>query len=74
MLARLILAVVVAVVVTLGCILLGDLLGALTVQVAITIGNFLKNYSTVIGILAGLWYFFANSATGPGWFRRGPRA
>lgn len=70
MLSRLILAVVVAVVVTLACVLLGDLLGALTVQVATTIGSFLKTYSTVIGILAGLWYFFAGSASGPGWFRR----
>lgn len=59
MIRKLILAVVVAVVVTLACILLGNLLDALTVQVAITIGNFLKTYSAVLGILAGLWYFFA---------------
>lgn len=62
MIAKLVLAVavVVAVVVTLGCILLGDLLGALTVQVAVTIGSFLKTYSSAIGILAGLWYFFTH--------------
>lgn len=59
MLARIILAVVVAVVVTLACVLLGSILTALTVQVAITIGDFLKSYSSVIGILAGLWWFFA---------------
>lgn len=64
MLARIALAVVVAVVVTLGCLLLGAILAALTVQVAITIGDFLKSYSSVIGILAGLWFFFAG---GPGY-------
>jgi hypothetical protein len=58
MLSRLILAVVVAVVVTLACILLGAILHALTVSIALTIGDFLKTYSAVIGILAGLWYFF----------------
>ena len=59
MLRKLILAVVVAVVVTLGCLLLGDILGTLKVQIAITIGNWLTNYGSVLGILAGLWYFFA---------------
>ena len=59
MIAKLALAVVVAVVVTLGCFLLGGILDALKVQVAITIGDFLKSYGSVIGILAGIWYFFA---------------
>lgn len=59
MLRKLILAVVVAVIVTLACLLLGAILAALKVDVAITIGNFLKTYSAVIGVLAGLWYFFA---------------
>lgn len=59
MLARIILAVVVAVVVTLACVLLGSILVALTVQIAVTIGDFLKNYAAVIGVLAGLWWFFA---------------
>lgn len=65
MLARIALAVVVAVVVTLGCLLLGAILAALTVQVAITIGDFLKSYSSVIGILAGLWFFFAGGSSYP---------
>jgi hypothetical protein len=59
MIARIVQAVIVAVVVTLGCLLLGVILDALTVQIAVTIGNFLHSYASVIGILAGLWYFFA---------------
>jgi len=62
MLGRLIKAVVVAVVVTLACILLGLILNSLTVQIAVTIGNFLKTYGAVIGVLAGLWYFFAGGS------------
>lgn len=61
MIGRLVLAVVVAVVVTLGCYLLGAILVALKVDIAITIGNFLKSYGGVIGVLTGLWHFF----TGP---------
>lgn len=61
MISRLVLAVVVAVVVTLGCVLLGGILAGLSVAVAVTIGHFLDSYSAVIGILAGLWYFFSGS-------------
>lgn len=68
MIGKIVLAVVVAVVVTLGCLLLGSILAALTVQIAITIGDFLKSYASVIGILAGLWYFFAGPARP--WVRR----
>lgn len=60
MLRKLILAVVVAVVVTLGCFLLGELLKDLTVQVAVTIGSWLSRYGSVLGILAGLWFFFTD--------------
>jgi hypothetical protein len=59
MIRRIVLAVLIAVIVTLGCTLLGTLLDSLTVAVAITIGDFLKAYAAVIGIIAGLWYFFA---------------
>ena len=59
LIGRLVLAVVVAVVVTLACILLGSILGGLKVEIATTIGGFLKNYGAVLGVLAGLWYFFA---------------
>ena len=58
MLRKLILAVIVAVVVTLGCYLIGGILLSLKVDIAVTIGDFLKNYGGVLGVLAGLWYFF----------------
>lgn len=58
MLSRLVLAVVVGVVVTLGCVLLGAILVALKVAIAVTIGDFLRSYSGVIGVLSALWYFF----------------
>ena len=59
MLFKLIAAVVVAVVVTLACILFGSILDSLKVAIATTIGSFLKDYGTVLGVLAGLWYFVA---------------
>lgn len=59
MLSRIVLSVVVAVVVTLACLLVGGILETLGVAVATTIGAFLRGYSSVIGVLAGLWYMFA---------------
>lgn len=59
MFSKIVLAVVVAVVVTLACILVGGILISLEVAIAVTIGDFLKSYSGVLGVLAGLWYFFA---------------
>lgn len=59
LIGKIVIAVVVAVIVTLACILLGGILDSLKVDVAITIGNFLKSYGAVLGVLAGLWYFFA---------------
>jgi hypothetical protein len=56
---KLILAVVIAVVVTLGCYLLGSILITLNVAIAATIGDWLQKYGSVLGILSGLWYFFA---------------
>lgn len=61
MLNKLILSVIVAIVVTLVCILVGGILQELTVRVAVTVGNFLKTYSAVIGVLAGLWYYFSGA-------------
>ncbi len=58
MIARLVLAVVVAVVVGLVCMLLGTILATLKVPIAVTIGDFLAAWGWVIGVLAGLWYFF----------------
>lgn len=61
MLRQIVLSVVVAVVVTLACVLLGAILITLEVNIAVTIGNFLKSYSGVLGVLAGLWYFFSGT-------------
>lgn len=62
MLRNIILAVIVAIAVTLVCILLGSILVALEVSIAVTIGGFLKEWAGVIGILAGLWYFLAGGS------------
>lgn len=62
MLSRIVLSVVVAVAVTLGCYLLGAILTTLTVEIAETIGKFLKEYGAVIGVLAGLWFFFSGGS------------
>ena len=58
LLSRLVLAVIVAVVVGLVCILLGTILATLKVPIAVTIGDFLATWGWVIGVLAGLWFFF----------------
>lgn len=59
MLQRLVLAVVVAVVVTLGATLVGAILVSLDVDIAVTIGQWLDRYAQVLGVLAGLWWFFS---------------
>lgn len=61
MLQKLILAVVVAVIITLACELLGAILKTLSVPIAVTVGDFLTRYGSVLGVLAGLWYGFAGS-------------
>lgn len=57
MLNRIVWAVVVAVAVGLGCLLIGTLLNALGVPPATAVGGFLVAYAWVIGILAGLTSF-----------------
>lgn len=64
MLNRIGLAIVIAIIVTLVCILLGGILLALNIAIATTVGDFLKDYAGAIGILAGLWHFFANHTPG----------
>ena len=61
MIQKLVLSVVVAVVVTLACVLLGAILITLKVDIAVTIGGWLKNYAGVLGVLSGLWHFFSGS-------------
>lgn len=65
MLARLILAVIVAVVVGLVCLLVGGILATLGVPIATTIGNFLARWAWALGVLAGLWHFFAGGFSFP---------
>lgn len=65
MITRLVLAVVVAVVVGLACVLLGSVLGSLNVPIAETVGHFLRGYAWLIGALAGLWYFFTGRTAIP---------
>jgi len=65
MLAKLIMAVVVAVIVTLACFLLGAILVTLKVDIAVTIGQWLKQYGGVLGVLAGLWHFFSGGFSWP---------
>lgn len=57
MLMRIVRAVIVAVVVFLGCILLGMLLSAIGVSIAGVVGAFITKYATAISIIAGIWYF-----------------
>lgn len=54
----LVLAVVVAIVVGLVCILIGKVLASINVPIATTVGGFLEQYGWALGVLAGLWYFF----------------
>jgi hypothetical protein len=65
MLSRLVLAVVVAVVVTQACVLVGGILASLGISIAVTIGDFLKSYSGILGVLAGLSYYFSGSSWWP---------
>ncbi len=75
MISKLVLAVIVAIVVGLGLsALLGPILVTLKVPIAITIGNFFVTYGWMIGVLAGLWYFFDGYSTISGWTHRTPKA
>lgn len=65
MLSRIVLAVVVAVIVTLACVLVGGILITLDVSVAVAVGAFLKDYSGVLGVLAGLAWFFSGRTIPP---------
>ncbi len=65
MIARLVLALVVAIVVWLGLTyLLGPILVTLVFPVAVVIGDFFIKWGGLLGILAGLWWFFSGSTWG----------
>lgn len=63
MIARLVLALVVAVVTGLVCLLLGSIISSLNVPIAETVGKFLVTWAWVIGVLSGLWFFFTGRTT-----------
>jgi uncharacterized membrane protein YvlD (DUF360 family) len=57
--SKIVLAVIIAVVVGIVlAALLGPVLATLGVPIAVTIGHFFEAWGFVIGVLAGLWYFF----------------
>jgi uncharacterized membrane protein YdcZ (DUF606 family) len=64
--ARLVMAVVVACVVGLVCLLLGSILASLDIPPASAVGSFLSRWAWVIGCLAGLWQFFGSGFSLPG--------
>jgi hypothetical protein len=61
MLSRLVLAVVVAVIVALVFLLLGLIMISMggAVPILVTIGAFFEKFCWVLGLLAGLWFFFS---------------
>lgn len=61
MLAKIGMSIVVGVAVFLGCMLLGLLLVSLRVDFAVAVGGFLRQYASVIGLLAALWAFFTGA-------------
>lgn len=62
-LSKLILAVVIAVVVGIVLVgLLGPVLVTVKVPIAVTVGAFFESWGFVIGVLAGLWFYFKGTA------------
>jgi len=59
MIARIVIAVVIAVIVGLLCVgLLGPILVSLAVPIAVTVGHFFTKWGWALGVLAGLYWFF----------------
>lgn len=58
MLRKGILAVVVGVVTALMVALVGSVLAEVNQDMVATLGDFLKTYSFLFGVLAGIWYYF----------------
>jgi hypothetical protein len=59
---RIVLAVVVAVVVGIVLVgLLGPVLVTVKVPIAVTVGRFFESWGFVIGVLAGLWFYFSGA-------------
>lgn len=56
---RVILAIVVGAIAWLLCMFIGGLLATLAIPPIVFVGHFLKDWGYVIGVLVGLWFFFA---------------
>ena len=66
LIGRIVLAVIIAVVVGLVLVgLLGPILITLHVPIATTVGGFFVDFGWAIGVLCGLWYFFAGGVKLP---------
>lgn len=72
LISRLVLSLVVAIVVWLVCVFVGELISAMNVPIAAVVGGFLKTYAVVLAILAFLWYFFAGGGFSFPTLRRPP--
>lgn len=59
MVNRVVLAVIIGIAVALGCGFLGTVLQATDQSLAEAVGSFLRAFSVLIGILAGLYWFFS---------------
>lgn len=68
--SRIVLAVVIAVIVGIVLVgLLGPVLISVKVPIAVTVGRFFVDWGFVLGLLAGLWFYFAGGS-----FSIGPKA
>lgn len=63
MIGRLVMAIIAGVIVFLVCVLLGALLTGISVPFVVTIGDFLRNYAGLLGLLAALAHFFGGGPT-----------
>ena len=62
---RLILAVVIGVIVAITLVgLVGPLLQDLKIDFAVTVGSFFVSWGSVLGLLAGLWFYFKGGTIG----------
>jgi hypothetical protein len=59
MLSRIVTSLVIGVLVFLGCTLVGGLLVTTAVSFVVTVGEFLKNFASLLGLLAALWAYFS---------------
>jgi len=64
MVRKVVLSVVVGVVTALVLALLGTLLATVDQETIRSLGSFLKGYSFLFGLLAGVWYFFTGRTPG----------